>query len=281
MTEPLAVLPESRAGFVSVLKQNWAFAVAVLLMMLTMAGIHMQNWVEKEPIPWPAAVQVDKEYRLLSLPEQMGPYVAVRYNDANEALSEELVKALGMGVGRDPERLSVRQSNWYGIQRYVDRRNQQVWQLELFYYTGIDDKVPHVPERCLAAAGAKVLGSDSLEWSMGTASAPWPEKVPIRRTRYRTQSSGGERVSYYTFSLNGEPTNDWRVIRAHLAKPWVRYCYFAKVQVYPVGAISSMEAIDVAAKDLLQQSLPQLLKLLPSAADVESLSSHSLPAKGK
>lgn len=281
MSDSTVVVSAPRAGLAATLKQNWAFVLAVVLLALTMVGIRMENWVEKEAVPWSQTVKVDHDYRMLSMPETVGSLVAIRYNDPNEALTEELVKALGMGVGRDPERLSQRKSNWYAIQRYVDKRNQQVWQMELFYYTGIDDKVPHVPERCLAAAGAKVLGSDSLEWNLGASAAPWPEKVPIRRTRYLTQASSGERVSYYTFSLNGKPENDWRMIRAYLAKPWVRYCYFAKIQIYPVGIITSTAAVDAAAQDVLRQCLPELLKLLPSAADVEALSSRPASDKGK
>lgn len=76
--------------------------------------------------------------------------------------------------------------------------------------------------------------------------------------------------------MNGEPTAHWWIIRYGLVKPWVRYCYFAKIQLAPYKPDPhkpdlSIEESDRICRDFARAALPEVLKLLPTAADVEKL----------
>ena len=57
-------------------------------------------------------------------------------------------------------------------------------------------------------------------------------------------------AQYYVFSLNGDPEVSWEMVRWKLGDPRLRHCYFAKVQVAPMGEITDFEQADQAVAGL-------------------------------
>jgi len=258
------------------------FMVAAVILAVAAAGwgmtIRLLQWVtQKEPVPWARAVRVDGETRrLLSLPSQLGPY-AMPDKRAEIVLRDEQLELAGMKTGYDnEERVARRRSNWYVIRTYRDERDgsgPRAWQLAAYYYTGGIDKVPHVPERCLVAAGARWLGTTDITFNAPGMGGPW-EKPVFRRAMFA--QSGRKFVQYYIFSLNGRPEGSWEVVRATLSlSPWMKYCYFAKIQFAPKGEVTDLDQTDRAAAEFAKHFLPSMLEMLPTAKDVERLNSGS------
>lgn len=168
--------------------------------------------------------------------------------------------------------------NWYYISVYRDtskgpRDPGAYIQLNVTYYTGLLDAVPHVGEVCIRAAGGRVNPANSgiISLSLPAEKVPdsWRE-ITLYRTAY-TSRGGDHWAEYHVFSMNGEPTAHWLRIRYGLIKPWVRYCYFAKIQLTPREPNLSTEESDRICRNFAEAALPEVLKFLPTAADVEKL----------
>jgi hypothetical protein len=274
----------AKPSVLSALLGDRRFIIATVLMAVTAAGWDMTmrglKWaMYKDPVPWPAAVEVTSDFRLKSLPATLGPYRILEGEKGDAVLNEDLLEQLKIGTALDKSRVAQRQSNWYSVRYYVlanvkSHTPYGAWRLEIYYYTGGLDKVPHVPERCLAAGGATVTGSDNVNVEIAGIPAPW-NKFDIERTRFDATEQGltRQQVVYYLFSLNGQPENSWENVRATLSLPWVRHCYFAKMQFAPlVDNVSDLEEADQAAREFLRTVLPAVLQQLPTAADVQKLS---------
>jgi hypothetical protein len=82
-------------------------------------------------------------------------------------------------------------------------------------------------------------------------------------------------VQYYVFSLNGEPEGSWKMVRLRLGDPRMRHCYFAKVQVAPVGEITDFNQADEAVKDFLGTFMPAVAAMFPTPQDVKALDTES------
>ena len=221
---------------------------------------------------------------LKGLPPRIGPF-QVPKGWKDKPLPEDLRKDLGMGHTLDKQRRLQERSNWYLGRVYVDtqaspRSPFAAWNLDVTYYTGDRDPVPHVPEICGRAAGQQILASSSVRLAVDPAALPpeWREHWPaldVRRTHYRAKhpetQQPYEGVRYYVFSVNGAPADSRDAVRLELAKPWVQYCYFAKIQFGPRGALgpNTLEAADEQAEKFLRHVLPAVLKTLPSAAAVQ------------
>lgn len=271
------------AGVLLVTAVGWSWAVNVLKLAMY-----------KEPVPWPAEVRVDpKDFRLLSLPAKFGPYEQVLADgelerQANGAPDGEIVFAadqmemLKIGTPIDEARVAQRRSNWYVARIYRDTRRSPrdpmaYWRLEMFYYTGALDKVPHVPERCAVAGGAQMVGSTTIEFDVPAARRPWDRPIPFRRTVFemidRASQSKRQNAEYYTFSLNGQAESSWEQVRWTLStSPQMKYCYFAKVQFGPLGEVSDLADTDEAARAFVGSFLPSVLYTLPMPEDVAALS---------
>ena len=78
-------------------------------------------------------------------------------------------------------------------------------------------------------------------------------------------------VDYYIFSVNGQPVTDRLVVRRKLTYPWVKHCYFAKIQFGPATAIGDFEDADRAAQEFVSYLLPRALEALPTSQDVQRL----------
>ena len=175
-------------------------------------------------------------------------------------------------------------SNWLAIRTYrgtrlPTRHPLRYWRLEVYYYTGGVDPVPHVPETCAVAGGAAYVGT--VEFSVRVpdqAPAPWGgrdvvfNRAMFEKTDIRTGRTI-QYVQYYTFSLNGRPENSRSAVRFALASPFLKHAYFAKIQFAPVPVYGAADptAIDSPARDFARHFLPFVLKALPMPADVEKL----------
>ena len=280
---------------------NRQYLVAAVLMSVTALGWtvaveRLKIYTRKRPVPWPDGVKVGEDFRLLSLADRFGPYVLAgdgeleRNKDGSPkrdgkpdgeiVFEEHLLDTLKIGTSTDKDNLPDRQSNWYVSRIYRDtavapRDPRGYWQLDVQYYTGGVDVVPHIPEICLVAGGATILRTDDVQCSVPAAPSPWDGPIVLRRAIFSRSSPNGSRSSqfaqYYTFSLNGEPESRREMVRGKLLNPFVRHAYFAKIQVAPRWAILDSQQADEQARRFLRFCLPQVLKVLPMADDVKKL----------
>jgi len=256
------------------------FLIAAVILSLSAGGwgmtITLLKWATyKEPVSWPACVRVDPDNRrLLTLPERFGPYVLRR--DNGEIILEDMtLELLGIKTAYDDSaRVTSRRSNWYVSRVYHDTRpsaEPRAWRLSIYYYTGGLDKVPHVPERCMVADGARWLDSRAVAFEAPGAPPPWDGEVAFRRALFAR--SGQQFVQYYLFSLNGRPERSWEVVRATLSlSPWMRHCYFAKIQFAPYGQAADLAETDRAAAEFAKHFLAGALRQLPMPEDIRELS---------
>ena len=294
---------QPRTGVLAWSRANRHFLLAAAILVLAGAGWNAMVAAIgivtlKEPVPWPAGVEVDEGFRTTSLPEAFGPYQFVSQDgeldvdrkgdpvrdgkpDGLAVITKDTMELLGIGTYADEQNLPGRKSNWYSIRTYRDSRLPpshplRYWQLDVYYYTGGVDLVPHVPETCAVAGGADYIGTTDLDVPAAPGTpAPWADRsVPFRRALF--QQNRTPFVQYYVFSLNGRPENDRKWVRWSLASPFVRHAYFAKIQFAPKPAppryvMASPAESDAAARDFATHFLPYVLKALPMPDDVQRL----------
>ena len=270
-----------------------AFALAIVVLIVCALTIRAIGKVPKMPVPWPARVQVDEDYRNVSLRRTLGPYRAVEEDDpmcqyvdrqqgADIVFNDEDMDALGIGTAADERRLPTRESNWYTSRIYRDHNVTDpdspylYWQVDVYYYTGLRDSVPHVPEICQQVGGAKDLISESTTFTVAGVRKPWDVEVPFRRVTSWVARTGGvyrKRMEYYTFSVNDAPLTDRIAVRRTLNSPFVHHMYFAKIQFGPFGnrEVGDPEEVDKAAEAFLQHLLPNVLEMLPTETDIHDL----------
>jgi len=280
---------ERRAGWIHV---GIAAAILAISAVSWTATKNAMKWVfHKQAVPWAADVRVnEEEFRLTSLPEAFGPYMLAADGeldgdkdgqpDGEIKITGDVLAALKIGTSLDKSRVSERESNWYVSRIYIDTRKKpgepyRAWRLDVTYYTGGLDKVPHVPERCLAAAGAKGIKSKQVTIHAPGAPKPWDGEINLQQTQYSVQSPGTfvttARADYYIFSLNGMPEDSWEMVRLKLNYPWLRHCYFAKIQFTPLNGISDSAEAQREVEDFAAYFLPSVLRMLPMPPDVERL----------
>lgn len=257
------------------------FIIATVILLGAAAAIAMLGWVVKYPVPWPENVVVDEDFRMLSLPDRFGPYVKAS-KDGEIIFERSIMRSLGLGTSYDKARYPKRRSNWYVAQRYQDVRATDPagpyshWRLEVYYYTGLKDQVPHVPLRCLEAGGAEVLGDEKVTFTAPAAPPPWNKAVAFQRVHWEKTSPGRlavQGVEYYVFSFNGKQERRWEIVRLKTGLPLPRYNYFAKIQFSPAGrgTIHGVQEADQAAAEFIKHALPCIVQTLPTAADIDRL----------
>lgn len=246
----------------------------------------------KEPVPWPTGVVVDTtNFRMVSFPTQLGPFEQLKTTDASgqslgeEILKDDILETLKIGTREDKNKVQRRSSNWYLSRIYRDTRKGEqdpysLWRLQLYYYTGAVDKVPHVPERCGVAAGATLIGnlSHDVLVSSFTAKDPWnaAKGLNFRRAVFEVPDEQRlfhrQQVEYYLFSLNGRPETDWKTVRGKLSMSWdTKYCYFAKIQFSPLYSIGDLAEADRKSSEFASYFMPSIIQTLPMPEDVEKL----------
>ncbi len=287
------------------LRAGWRerhFLAAIAILAVATIGwdwtIGTLRWAtRKEAVPWPAGVTVDGQCRVTSFPKRLGPYELVGDGvfedspdgrpDGDVVLTADVLESLKINTALDQRRLGERRSNWYLTRIYRDTRVEasyspfRYWRLEVHYYTGGLDKVPHVPDRCLVAGGATLVPSAYGQTAVVIPGGPRPwDRLTFNRVGYEVSHRMGLQISryaqYYVFSLNGRPEGSWKRVRLELTKPWVRHCYFAKVQVAPTGEITDFDRADEAVEDFLATVMPAVAAMFPTPADIRTL--DGLPA---
>jgi exosortase len=211
---------------------------------------------------------------LAELPATIGPWHRVRDVGISEAEREELGTTEAV--------------SW--LYQRTDTLDAMLVGLHLTYYTGIVDTVPHVPERCELARGAKELGRSTTV-------------LHLDGPRYRAQGgklyaestlAGGEvlvpgadvpatinifaqgRETYcvaYFFVANGNYFANPDGVRASGFSPWDRFNYYSKVQMR-LPAHTPEEAA-VQATELLRAVMPEVLACLPDWEEAQVVKSDA------
>lgn len=270
----------------------------------------MKISLHRDPVHWAAHVTVDDGFRNTSFPKRIYPYERVEEDgllDFNErgALRKDgrpdgetihkpyLLETLFAGANLDKSTVATRTSDWYLSRIYEDLRERtrtivngkevpgyslySFWRLDITYFTGGLDTVPHIPEICGTAGGLTVLESRPVAvaapsgvpgaWK-GNAEGQLMWRRVLSATQDRRQS-----MVYYIFSLNGHPENDRKSVRWKLMDPRLNACYFAKIEINPLAPVSDPDQMDLKVREFIQTCLPTILKDLPMPEDVQKLQS--------
>lgn len=306
--------PEEGAGGWVRANRHFLVAASVLALATTAWFIAIQTkliFPNKLPVPWARfeivengqsrlwKQEVGSDSRWLNLAERFGPFRLVKDTDlpAAEMLggvsgeiiySDDVLEALGISGNLTEKQLAERKSNWYVSRRYLDERKVQgktltgpyaLWYLDVTYYTGSVDRVPHTPMACLLAGGRVITGEKEIAVQVAVPDRwkPWwGGQVVFNRVTSESRRGGANRsVDYYAFCLNGKPESSRYAVRRTLTYPWVRHGYFAKIQFGPRtnADIDNPEEADKAAQEFIGQFLPEVLKGMPTPDDVEKLKS--------
>jgi hypothetical protein len=295
LARALAIVPHDRhfliaAGVLALTLAGWGYAREGLGVVLN-----------PRPVPWAAGVTVDADHRNTSLATAFGDGNRYRRVEGDGVLwnrhgrperdgrpdgeivpNDETLRILGVGSGYDHTRYPQRCSNWYVSRVYADTRSDALhrhWRLDVTYYTGGLNLVPHIPEVCLVAGGARILGSDRETFRLQTPREGWSGEIAFTRTRYVVPGRHGPslRQDYYVFCLNGEPVPSREAVRLRLINPFRRHSYFAKIQFGPLREVRDRQATDRAAEAFIQAAIGPILKQLPTAEDVEALGQGAAP----
>jgi len=252
------------AGFLLIVTIGWSLAMDKL-----------GYWLRKEPVPWPAKVRVNaKTFQNTSLARRFGPYRMVKENEH----ADDLLSTLKIGSALDERRYDRRESNWYVLRIYEDTREPEnspyrYWYLDVVFYTGGEVTVPHVPDICVQAGGARPTGRDLLQVPVPQAPEPWRSQTPLVALGYERYYQGysQELVQYYLFCVNGLPESSRDRVRLRLTNPTWRYVYYAKLQFFPQGSVGTRKQANRKAEEFLRYCLPAVLEQLPTPADIETL----------
>lgn len=306
MTAPNASKPAANASLVRQVLADRRFVVVAILLAVTAVAwplvTHALGLVQwKLPVPCPN-VTLDDKFRNLSFPKKLG--VADRYQmveddgvlfqdprthkpikdgqpDGEVIWDEDTLATAGIGTAADKMYLTQGASNWYLSRIYEDTSEKpdslyRYWHLDVTYYTGSLDTVPHIPEVCLTAGGMTVPPSESFHMDpiaeiAGPQNKAWSGPLEFRRVPYENPENSSRFVQYYIFSLNGNPEWSREKVRLLQLDLWKNYAYFAKMQVYPLHDVGDPTEMDRHARDFIRAALPAVLKDLPTADDLQKL----------
>jgi hypothetical protein len=178
--------------------------------------------------------------------------------------------------------------------------------LHIPYYTGTIDTVPHVADRCLAAAGMSLVESETrmaaldsprlfpkesgslvgLTSSGERVTVPG-DRVPITVSRFRSPRGEQEFAVSYFFIANGGYAPGPYQVRMLAFDPRGQYAYYAKVEVAlgqmltdnagRVGWRNDMSDVDEVTErtgEFLSYAMPEIMRCLP---DLERLEEQPEP----
>lgn len=242
-------------------------------------------WVLKEPAP--------PREPFSTIPTTLGVWKAVT---SDTMLSEEMVEALGTNIYLD---------RVYAID---GNPKKGLLQLHMAYYTGLIDRVPHVPERCFVAGGFEPIGSSQVR-ALAIDDEGWrpdngPVNVatgipyafatvvdPISRRASDVRMPIGEPeitvvefqdpakpdrrlIAGYFFIANGRLTPRAGDVRALSYSLTERYAYFCKVQITRqyFEEDGRVDDYDAHVSDFLKELLPHLMHRLPDWSEYEARS---------
>jgi hypothetical protein len=174
-----------------------------------------------------------------------------------------------------------------------DSAPERVVQLHVAYYTGTIDTVPHVPDRCLLAGGARAVGSgivprtievggDAFEppssagdqWIARSTLDPDGTHIPDRSISgniftYTLDEMAEPANVLYFFAANGKFLRTPEEVRFLAFNPRDRYAYFCKIEV-GVPGVGEPDAAAQRAEAFLSVILPEVMACLPDWVEVES-----------
>jgi hypothetical protein len=214
-------------------------------------------------------------------------------------------------VGED-QQLDAAVIEELGTSKYLERTyaldgdpRRGMLNVHLAYYTGMIDSVPHVPDRCLTAAGFNqvtqpsnfAMDIDDSRWhpDSGPVNAatnqPYPmytfrdryenrvinlrmplDEFELRVTEFQLPDKPQARIfAGYFFIANGRTTPNPTGVRKLAFDRTNKYAYYCKVQFTQIaGKESSAEEFVSLSTDLLNELLPELMRCLPDWAEVEA-----------
>ncbi len=263
------------------------FIVVTAILLLCAAGWpiladQIGLFLEKHPVPHTEHTKIGEDFRLKSLRKLMGPYEMVPGSD--QVIDSATLEELKIGTPLDKMRRDSRTSNWYLSRQYrrvgaePSRDPYARWYVQIFFYNGGTDTVPHVPERCRTEAGFQGMVSQRTYLKLGLKGPPaWTDRqgVPVQRVLFEQKLPDHwqvlQRVEYYTFAFNGVPTADWKQVRWNMRSPFISHAYFVKIQFGPMGggSIEDPAEADRQAEAFMRYMLPEILKNLPTVQDVQ------------
>lgn len=181
----------------------------------------------------------------------------------------------------------------------TESETPQRLEVHIAYYTGMIDTVPHVPERCLVAAGLQQLGSATLvplpldftqlivnpdAEGLDMGGAVWAgrspnifrrinlpvgvEELELRVTPFR-DNAGRTLYSGYFFVTNGQAVSSADEIRLRAFRLTDDYAYYVKIQFTSVTA-DSPEQLGRLAGSMLDEVFPDLMYRLPDWVEVKA-----------
>ena len=215
---------------------------------------------------------------IAALDSEVGPWVRVS-NDVR--FPPDIEKALGTldYVQRtyvdtrdaDPEVLSeyeaatektdaLRQKLYSNI---VQNNPFGVVTLHVAYYTGHVDTVPHIPDRCMVAAGFETAGREEVD----LAALPGGEPLTMSFLQFQQSQNQAQPVRHnvaYVFKVNGEYAADAITgVRLKLQDLRVTHAYFAKIEVSSTTTLLDPAKSKAALGDFLTYMLPAVDECLP------------------
>ncbi len=214
-------------------------------------------------------------------------------------------KAVGPDRVMDPATVETLGTSMYLNRTYAidGKPSEASLQVHLAYYTGMIDTVPHVPDRCMVAAGldAKTLPENILLAMDESELKPDPEgvknlstdqvyrvayhrdlmgqmvavRMPVGDLKLRTiefgfeKSPGTKIFGGYFFIANGRATPTPEGVKLLSFDPSEKYAYYCKVQYVYDSPKGTQEKFLELVADHLKNLLPELMRCLPDWAEVE------------
>jgi exosortase len=217
-------------------------------------------------------------------------------------------RAEGPDAQLDAATLESLRTDLYLDRTYVHSETGEVLKLHIAYYSGMIDAVPHVPDRCMTAAGFKRSGLthtvelpiDQSAWRYdpdvvshrGGEPYPYvtfPNRITgrpitvhmplagpggfgLRVTPFiHPQIAGGHVYAGFFFIANGRITPYPVAVRLLAFDKTDRFAYYCKVE-FTMGGDASLdeEQFHASVADLRHHLLPELMRCLPDWPEVES-----------
>ncbi len=241
------------------------------------------KYFAKKPVPPPPHAQFE-EHRLTNFPKRIGQYVLAGDGELFEK-RDGLPDGLLIEREENLETLGTLKNdwNWYYMAVYRDTHaapgsSGRYIRLDITYYTGLLEAVPHVGERCIVAGGGTIIHGQSkpIRVRLDALPAAWKKwrDIEVYRTTYeirRRDSSVTRASQYHIFGVNGKPICDWMKVRWDIGSLSLKYCYFAKIQIAVRAPESDVEKNDTICRKFIEQVLPEVLRFLASADDVKKM----------
>jgi len=250
-----------------------AAVLAVSLFSLTSTVEAMKVVLIKEPVP------LRKSPFWSYIPREIGPY---QQAGSDQHLSEELLEELGT---------ELYLSRTFRDTRVDENKPGAFISLHVAYYTGLADTVPHVPDRCFVAGGARGVNKtgETLQLT-GSRYRPDPNRPdafladsrvsidPVRlpqtdipATLFTFSPARSERTSnvVYFFSANGKflPTPDHVRLQGFDLRD--RYSYYCKIEVLLHGVADADQAVQ-RASEFVSLTMPEIMACLPDWTEVKN-----------